>query len=242
MDVKWIKVSTSMFETNRKIKHIEKMPNGDTILIIWLKLLLLAGNVNDHGAIYITPEVPYTVEALADELRRDVDVVKTALELFETFGMIEIVDGVYYLSAWEKYQSTDKLAEMREKNRERQKKWYDKHKALPNVKPNVRSNEDITLPNAIEEEREEDKEKEFHSFTPADKKAALERMGGKLGQGVVMISEEQFNDLLDKLSLDELEKYMGIVAECELKGKRYKNKSHYQAILDMVAKDRRIAQ
>lgn len=47
-------------------------------------------------------------------------------------------------------------------------------------------------------------------------------------------------DLCDKLSLDEIEKYFKIVVDCELKGKCYKNKSHYQAILDMAMKDRRI--
>ncbi len=241
MDVKWIKVSTSMFESNRKIKQIETMPEGDTILVIWLKLLLLAGNVNDRGAIYITPEIPYTDEMLANELRRPVTTVRMALSVFETFGMIEIVDNVFYLSSWEKYQNTDKLEEMREKNRERQKKWYDKHKALPNVRSNVIPNNGETLPNDIEEEGEEDQEKEIHSITPAHKKEqALERMGGKLGKGVVMLSEEQISDLLDKLSIDEFDKYVAIVADCELKGKRYKNKSHYQAILDMVAKDRKV--
>ena len=57
-----------------------------------------------------------------------------------------------------------------------------------------------------------------------------------------MLSEEQMDDLLDKLSLDEFNKYVAIVADCELKGKRYKTKSHYQAILDMAAKDRRVQQ
>ena len=238
-DVKWIKVSTSMFEGNRKIKQIEMMPEGDTILVIWLKLLLLAGNVNDRGAIYITPEIPYTEEMLANELRRPITTVRMALSVFQTFGMIEIVDNVYYLSAWEKYQNTDKLEEMREKNRERQKRWYDKQKELPNVRPNV----SMTSPNAIEEEKEEDKEKEFHSITPAHKKTqALEKMGGSLGKGVVMLSDEQMDDLLEKLSIDEFDKYVAIVADCELKGKRYKTKSHYQAILDMAAKDRRINQ
>lgn len=55
------------------------------------------------------------------------------------------------------------------------------------------------------------------------------------------MSEEQFHDLLDKLSLDELHKYFAIVVECEKSGKSYKKKSHYQAILDMAAKDRRIS-
>ena len=53
-----------------------------------------------------------------------------------------------------------------------------------------------------------------------------------------MLSAEQQDDLLDKLSLDEFNKYVAIVADCERKGKRFKKKTHYQAILDMVAKDR----
>ena len=240
-DVKWIKVSTGMFESNRKIKQIEMMPEGDTILVIWLKLLLLAGTINDRGAIYITPEIPYTEEMLATELRRPVATVRMALNVFESFGMIEIVDNVFYLSAWEKYQSTDKLEEMREKTRKRVAKHRENKRLL---ECNVTSNGNVTLRNAIEEEIEieEDKEEEFHSFTLADRKAkALEKLGGKLGKGVVMLSEEQMDDLLEKLSLDEFDKYVSIVADCELSGKRYKTKSHYQAILDMVAKDRKLA-
>ena len=71
-----------------------------------------------------------------------------------------------------------------------------------------------------------------------DENRKMEFMGGTLGQGVVFLSEEQQSDLLDKLSIDEFNKYVGIIAECELKGQKYKKKSHYQAILEMVAKDR----
>ena len=241
-DVKWIKVSTGMFEANRKIKQIEMMPEGDTILVIWLKLLLLAGTINDRGAIYITPEIPYTEEMLAHELRRPAATVRMALKVFESFGMIEIIDNVFYLSAWEKYQSTDKLEEMRKKDRERKRVKRAEQKALE--APSVDSPRTIQGCPRIEEEGEleEDKEEEFHSFTLSEKKeAALEKMGGTLGKGVVMLSDDQMDDLLEKLSLDEFDKYVGIVADCELSGKRYKTKSHYQAILDMVAKDRKLA-
>jgi predicted phage replisome organizer len=243
-EVKWIKVSTDMFDGSRKIKQIEMMPEGDTILVIWLKLLLLAGNVNDGGAIYLTPEIPYTEEMLATELRRPLNTVKMALAVFERFGMIEIVDDILHLSAWEKYQSVDKLAEIREQNRLRQKKWYDKQKALTasNDTPNVRSNATVTLPNAVEEEGEEDKEKESHSFThSAREEAKMKYLGGTLGKGVVMLSDEQLESLMDELSIDEFNKYVAVVADMELSGKHYKRKTHYQAILDMVAKDRRKA-
>lgn len=132
-DVKWIKVSTNMFETNRKIKQIELMPEGDTILVIWLKLMLLAGIINDGGKIYITPEIPYTEEMLANELRRPLTVVRMSLQLFERFGMVEVKNDVIYLSSWEKWQSVDRLAEIREYNRIAKQKSREKLKALESV-------------------------------------------------------------------------------------------------------------
>ena len=239
-EVKWIKVSTDMFNNNRKITQIEHMPEGDTMLVIWLKLLLLAGNINDGGAIYLTPEIPYTEEMLSTELNRPLTTVKMALKVFEQFGMIEIIDNVYYLSSWDKYQNTDKLAEMREQNRKRVAKCREK-KLLS--QGNVTSNVTVTLGNAIEEEKDKDKEKEYHSFihSAANESEKMTYMEGKLGEGVVLMSTEQFHDLLDKLSLDELHKYFAIIVECEKNGKKYKKKSHYQAILDMAAKDRRIS-
>jgi predicted phage replisome organizer len=101
----------------------------------------------------------------------------------------------------------------------------------------------VTVCHALEEEIEKDKEKEkeFLSFIQSDAETAkLEYMNGTLGEGVVLMSEEQFNDLLDKLSLDELHKYFSIIVECEKNGRHYKKKSHYQAILDMAAKDRKV--
>jgi predicted phage replisome organizer len=101
----------------------------------------------------------------------------------------------------------------------------------------------VTGCHALEEEIEKDKEKEkeFLSFIQSDAETAkLEYMNGTLGEGVVLMSEEQFNDLLDKLSLAELHKYFSVIVECEKNGRHYKKKSHYQAILDMAAKDRKV--
>lgn len=64
-------------------------------------------------------------------------------------------------------------------------------------------------------------------------------LGGTLGQGVVMMNELQFSALCEDLSLEELDKYMRAVADCEKRGKHYRRKTHYQAILDMAAEDRR---
>jgi hypothetical protein len=65
-------------------------------------------------------------------------------------------------------------------------------------------------------------------------------LGGELGKGVVFLSREQMDDLLDKLSIEEFDHYVGVVADCILKGKPFKKKTHYQAILDMATADRKI--
>lgn len=254
-EVEWIKVSTSMFETSRKIKSIELMKDGDRILVIWFKLLLLAGNVNDGGAIYITEDKPYDLESLAGELRRPEALVKKALEVFEGYGMIERENGIIYLTSWEKYQSAEKLDIIREQNRVRKRRQRERQSRDSHVTESVTSHADVTLGHDIEEEEELDKE--FHSFTPSGacacacagedeavenlQKGALMRryLGGTLGGGVVLLSEAQFDSLCEELSLEELERYLAVVRDCEKKGMRYK-KSHYQAILDMAKEDRKV--
>ncbi len=98
----------------------------------------------------------------------------------------------------------------------------------------------VTPCHATEEEEEE--EKEFHSFIQASTKEEVKRkyLGGSLGKGVVLLSDDQMDDLLSKLSIEEFDKYVSIVADMELSGKRYRKKTHYQAILDMAYKDRRL--
>lgn len=115
-DVKWIKLATNIFD-NRKIKQIERMPEGDALIVIWLKLLVLAGNVNDSGAVYFTRDIPYTDQLLATEFGRPLNIIQLALETFRRFGMIDIVEDVIHISNWEKYQNVDRMAEIREYNR-----------------------------------------------------------------------------------------------------------------------------
>lgn len=233
-DVKWIKITTDMFD-NRKIKHLRRLPDGNNIVLLWVMLLTMAGRCNAGGMIFLTENIPYTSKMLADELGFEENTVKLGLEALEHLEMVITNDGIYTIAGWEEYQSIDKLAELREYNRLAQQKSRAKRKQLNAVNDKSMTSQ---LCQDIEEEREEDKES--HSFYLSGENEKLELMGGTLGKGVVLLSEEQKNDLLDKLSLDEFNKYVSIVADCELKGKKYKNKTHYQAILDMVAKDRKV--
>ena len=160
-DVQWIKIATGIFD-NRKIKQIESLPDADAVIVIWFKILCLAGNLNESGQLIITKDVPYTEEMLSNEFRKPINTIRMALGVFEKYGMIEIFDDIMRVSNWEKYQSEDKLREIREKNRRRvaQHRAKKRNDALPEPKEN--SNVTVTLPlhygNAIEEDKEKEKD------------------------------------------------------------------------------------
>lgn len=220
-------------------------------------LLTMAGRCNAGGMIFLTENVPYTPKMLADELDFEENTVILALQALENLNMIVADNGFFAIAGWDKYQNIDGMEKIKEQNRKRQAKFKKKQKLLIG---NVTDNVIVTQGNATEEEKEEEKEKEeenqsiIHSNVREDEEAEkeptgnfddresirLKYLGGTLGKGVVMLSDEQFADLLDKLSVEEFDKYVSIVAECELKGKRYTNKTHYQAILDMAKKDRKV--
>ena len=66
-DIKWVKVATSMFD-NRKIKSIRLLPEGNSIVLIWVMLLTIAGRCNAAGKVFVTEDIPYSTKVLANEL------------------------------------------------------------------------------------------------------------------------------------------------------------------------------
>lgn len=117
--VKWIKITTNMFNDER-IKLIESMPEKDTLLIIWIKLLIQAGKTNHDGYIYLNENIPYTDEMLSTIFNRPLTTVRMALQTFKQFGMVEIDDNQFIsITNWEKHQNTEKLSKIREQTKER---------------------------------------------------------------------------------------------------------------------------
>ena len=235
-----------MFDGNsfKKIKRarIGGVPFRDKLTAVWFELLDLAGKSNTNGYLIDNNEIPYrTFEDIATMLDREEKEIELCMQFFINERMVEIVDDVYCLTNFMRYQNQDGLQKIREQTRKRVAEYRERKRL---AQGNADCNVTVTLRNALEEDIEEDKEKEkeFHSFIQPEDRAEtkLKYLGGTLGQGVVLLSDEQFADLCDRLSLAEVDKYIGIVAECELNGQKFKKKTHYQAILDMVANDRRV--
>ena len=112
-DVKWIKITTDIFD-DEKILLIESLPEGDSIIVIWFKLLCLAGKQNNSGVFLINGKIPYTEKMLATIFRRKETTVKLALDTFEGFGMIEIENDIISIPKWGKHQNLEKMENRKE--------------------------------------------------------------------------------------------------------------------------------
>ena len=158
-DVKWIKLTTDMFD-NRKIKHLRKLPDGNNIVLIWVMLLTMAGRCNAGGMIFLTENIPYTPKMLADELGFEENTVQLALTALENFEMVVTNKGHFTIAGWDEHQNIEGMDKIRESKRLAQARWRAKQKELPST---VDSTVDSTryLVDHAEEDKEEDKDKEI---------------------------------------------------------------------------------
>lgn len=137
--VKWIKINIDMFD-DEKIKIIQAMSEGDSLLVVWIKLITLAGKTNDGGYIYIAENMPYTEEMLATIMNKPINTIRLALNTFLSLKMIEEDTKGIYLVNFEKHQSLDKMEKLKEQNRIRVAKYRDKKK-----QELLGCNDDVTL-------------------------------------------------------------------------------------------------
>ena len=157
-DVKWIKITTDMFD-NRKIKHIRKLPEGNNIVLIWVMLLTMAGKCNAGGMIFLTENIPYTTKMLADELDFEENVVIVALKALEEFGMIYTNDNVLAISGWDEHQNIEGMDKIREQNRIRKQNQRMRQRLAIEEKSHVMSRDSHATEEEKEKERDLEKEK-----------------------------------------------------------------------------------
>jgi len=128
-DVKWIKIYTDMV-SNKKIKRIRTLPEGNNIVLIWVFLLAQAGESNKGGALYLTDTIPFRIEDLAIEFDYEISVIQLALVTLERFSMIEVFEDIIYIKNWEEYQNIEGLDKIREQTRIRTIAYREKKKQL----------------------------------------------------------------------------------------------------------------
>ena len=228
-DVKWVKISTG-FLGNRKIKQIRRLPEGDTIALMWVFLMCLAGEINNNGMVYFTPEIPYTDEMLADEFKIDIGIVRVALQTFQRFGMIEIDEGIICISSWEKWQSTDKLAELREYNRLAKKKSREKQKLLKGVNDKSMTSQ----PCQGTDKNREEKEKKENRIEGEGERNIVRNTYGEYEN--VLLSDEEYVNLIKEFPSDYNGRIENLSSYMVSSGKTYDN--HFATIKFWASKDK----
>lgn len=128
-EVKWIKICTDIFD-DEKILFIENMPEADSLIVIWFKLLCMAGKQNNSGVFKFNDTMAYTDEMFATIFRRPVNTVRLALKTFESYGMVKIINNAVTIPNWEKHQRLDALERNKEKTRQRVATYREKQKLL----------------------------------------------------------------------------------------------------------------
>lgn len=250
-EVKWIKIVTDIFD-DEKILLIESMPERDSLIVIWFKLLCMAGKQNNGGVFVLGGKMAYTDEMLATIFRRPINTVRLALQIFEQFEMIEIINDTITIPNWNKHQDLDKLEKVREQTRKRVAKHKAKQKALASgntevTQGNASGNAKVTQTDKSRVDKirvnknrvvvvEEDDDNDNDDIVENSVDNSLELMGGTLGQGVVLLTQAQSDSLLERLGLDAYNFYVDKLATFIIdKGAKVSN--HYQTILKWWKED-----
>lgn len=228
-DVKWIKITTDIFD-DEKMLLIESLPDADSIIVIWFKLLCLAGKMNNSGVFTMNNKIAYTDKMLSTIFRRKESTVQLALHTFEQYGMIEMVDDVITIPNWDKHQSLDAYEQKKERDRVYQAERRKKQKLLA-LKSSDKSSDSKTIESSdVEKNRsiEEDKNKiriEKDIDNISEKKAKH-----KYGEYQhVMLTDNEYENIGNAYGWDMREKAIKFLDEY-IEEKGYKSKSHNLAI------------
>lgn len=236
-DVKWIKITTDMFD-NRKIRHMRKLPEGNSIVLIWVMFLAMAGKCNDHGKIYLTENIPYTPKMLADELDFEENTVQLALQALEQLDMIVLDDGYFSITGWEEHQNIEGMDRIREQNRIRKQRQREKERLIAESRGMSRDS------HATEEDKEEDKDKnkESKEKVTCEQVVDLYRSICVSYPKVISLSEARKRAIRARLKMYSMDDFRMLFEKAEassfLKGANNRN---WSANFDWMIKDANMA-
>lgn len=145
---RYVKFRVDMFN-DTKMKIIDRKPERDLIYYVWSRIVLLAGCVNLEGDLYISKNIPYTIETLAIEFNRDVEQIKSALEVLMGLDMVELTKAnIYRVINFAKHQNI-KVKEKTQSKNEEESKSAGEIEAKEEAKNHVYNNEEKELKNIV---------------------------------------------------------------------------------------------
>jgi predicted phage replisome organizer len=218
MGVPWIKINTNIFD-DEKIKIIDGLPDHDAILVIWIKLLTLAGKSNSGGCLLISDSIPYTDEMLSAVFNRPLNTVRLALETFVSLEMIEKHDSIKLVN-WEKHQNGLALEVIRANDRKRKQLQREKKQCPGHVLEKSRKVRILEL--ELDKEIDKEFKKENTSASPS---ASQEKETRKIygSEKNVLLSDSQYASLLEDFGEMKLKACIDELSNAKaMKGYKYK--------------------
>ena len=93
----WLKLKEDFFE-EKQIKYLRKLPDGDKLVIAYLKMQLKS--LKTEGFIKYDSVLPSNIEELSMILDEDINIITLLIKALQQVNAIEILDdGSFYMIA-----------------------------------------------------------------------------------------------------------------------------------------------
>jgi len=155
----WLKLNRNFFKRH-DIRIIEEQENGKDYVLFYLKLLV--ESIDHEGHLRFNDMIPYDEKMLAVITNTNVDIVRSAIKLFSSLGLMERLDDeTIYMTETQKMIGSE-TDWARKKRRQRNQEKITEGDNVPEVSPKRLHHvlQEIETDKEKEKELEKDKEKE----------------------------------------------------------------------------------
>lgn len=215
----WLKLKENFFKET-KVALLFREPRGKEILLVYIYLLL--ESIKEDGILRYNEERGYTELELSRLSGFSLPLMKTALKSLIECGFVSREeDGTLVMNEFQgMVGSESESASKMRKSRMKERSHCDQ-----NVTERKRKEIDKEIEVDVEEEGGNDNDP-----------SRLKSMGGTLGKGVVFLTPEQDEKLLELMDIEVYNKYVEKLADFIIR-KDAKVASHYQTILKWYRED-----
>lgn len=198
----WLRLKRDFFKRH-DITLVEAMENGKDYVLFYLKLL--CESIDHNGNLRFSETIPYNEKMLSVITNTNIDIVKSAIQVFQELNMIEILDdGTLYMQ-----EITTMIGS--------ETKWAEKkreyRKAIKGQCPN-----DVLTMSDKRKSIEKEKETEIEKEKKLKKKAYGENNNVKL-------TDDEYNRLCNDYGQEKTRKAIDFL-DSYIEEKGYKTKSH----------------
>lgn len=136
----WLKLNHDFFKRS-DIRIVESMPNGKDYILFYLKMLL--ESVSHNGELRFSDTIPYDENMLATITNTNIDIVRSAMEIFTKLNLIELLDdNTIFMSEVEKMIGS--AVDNDNANRQRRFRERKRMQDIPAIDPVTKSNAGVT--------------------------------------------------------------------------------------------------